>query len=491
MQQPIRRRVFLQAGAATAGSLAAARILPGAEPAGTSPHVADAPSRHGEAAGPSNPTGAAAQLGANTLREPAREVPIVDSAEVVVCGGGPAGVAAAIAAARQGARTRLIEAGGCLGGTWTAGLLSWILDSGNKQGIVREILDALKQRGAARWFGADVGYDVEEMKRLLEQLALSAGVRIRLHTRVVAAAREPAGHIRCVLTESKSGREAFAGRVFVDATGDGDLAAQAGCGFDVGRAESGACQPMSMIVLLAGLDPAQVAPMVRHLAEPAGQGNPKDNLLAELRRAGVEPSYSRPTLLFIRDGLFCLSANHQYGIQAFDADGITAATMAARAELHTMIDALRRLGGRWENLRLVATPEHIGVREGRRVHGLYTVTRDDLIRGARHDDAVCRVTFPVDVHATDTAAGKGYSGEGVRVQPYDIPYRALVAKDLDNLLLAGRLISGDFIAHASYRVTGNAAALGEVAGAAGALAAKSERPPREVPWSEIASAIGR
>jgi len=419
-----------------------------------------------------------------SYNEPAREVPIVERADVLVAGGGPAGVAAALAAARRGVSVRLIESNGCLGGTWTAGLLSWILDSGSKKGILQEIIAELDRRGAVAKYGGDVGYDVETMKLVLDELCLAAGVRVQLHTRVVTA-HAPARRLALAVTESKSGRQAWAADAFVDATGDGDLAALAGCGFDYGREGTGQAQPMSLICLVTGIAPDGVAEFVRGLAEPKGERNPKGRLKAEMERAGVSPSYAQPTLFYIRDGLFCLMANHEYGVAGTDAAQVTQATARGRAEVHTLVNALRGLGGIWKDLRIVATAEHIGVREGRRVRGLYQVTADDLANGARHPDAVCRVNFPVDVHSTDPTHDKGITRERVRAKPYDIPYRALVAKDVYGLLLAGRCISGDFIAHSSYRVTGNAVAMGEAAGAAAALAAKTKRPPHELPWSEI------
>lgn len=424
-----------------------------------------------------------------SFSEPAREIPVADTADVIVAGAGPAGIAAAVAAARRGARTRLIEAGGCLGGTWTAGLLSWILDSGNKGGLTREIIAGLKERGAAARYGGSVGFDVEAMKLLLEEICLESGVLLQLHTRVVAAPRDRGGRLRGVITESKSGRQAWSAGVLVDATGDGDLAAEAGCGFDYGRPGTGKTQPMSLIVLVAGLDPEKVALFVRGLAEPRGEKNPKQRLRKEMERAGVSPSYSSPTLFYIREGLFCLATNHEYGVDGTDAADITRATLRSRAEVNGIVDALRSLEGIWADLRLVVTPEHIGVREGRRIHGRYTVSTEDLLTGARHDDAVCRVTFPVDVHSTDPDSTKGIQREGVRARPYDIPYRALVAKDVDGLLLAGRLISGDFVAHSSYRVTGNAAAMGEAAGVAAALSVAEGLPPHELPWERIRKSL--
>ena len=432
----------------------------------------------------------AAAASADTYRQPARDVRVVDRADVVVCGAGPAGVAAALAAARNGAKTRLIEVGGCLGGVWTAGLLSWILDVANKPGIMRELLDRLAERGASARFGRSVGYDVEQMKLLLEQMCVESGVDVRLHTRVVEAVRDPSNRLALAVTESKSGREAFAGRVFVDATGEGDLAARAGCRFDLGHGHTGRTQPMSMIALVAGVEPDEVAPFVRGLAEPRGEPNPKGRLLAELARAGLKPSYALPTLFCIREGLFCLMANHEYGVSGINADDLTEATVRSRAEVHRLVDGLRSLGGVWKNVRIIATAEHIGVREGRRIHGHYRVTRDDLVAGTRHDDAVCRVTFPVDVHSTDPAKDKGIVTDGVAARHYDIPYRALIARDVDGLLTAGRCISGDFLAHSSYRVTGNAVAMGQAAGTAAALAAKTDRLPQEIPFAELRGLVG-
>ncbi|HAO48016.1 MAG TPA: FAD-dependent oxidoreductase, partial [Runella sp.] len=140
---------------------------------------------------------------------------------------------------------------------------------------------------------------------------------------------------------------------------------------------------------------------------------------------------------------------------------------------------------------IVATPEQIGIRDGRRIQGRYTVTKEDLVVGARHTDAVTRPTFGVDIHATDrkTNEVETISRGGIKMIPYDIPLRALIAKDVDGLMMAGRCISGDFTAHASYRVTGNAVAMGEAAGAVAALAAKSNKLPHEIDWSDAAQLL--
>lgn len=419
--------------------------------------------------------------------ESRQELPVVDQADVVVCGGGPAGVAAAVAAARTGASTRLLEVHGCLGGIWTSGLLVWLLDVANQPGIMTEITGELQRRGVrATRGGTDYAYDVEVMKLLLEEMCGAAGVRLQLHTRAVAAGRDPATGISHAVTESKSGRQAWRAKVFVDATGDGDLAALAGCGFDLGREGTRECQPMSLECLIMGVKADDIATFIG-----GGASEPKKRLLAEMKRAGVDPSYAAPTIFRIRDDLFCLAANHEYGASAIDAAQITQATIRARAELHRIVDALRALGGPWANVRIAATGEQIGVREGRRIHGLYRVTVDDLLAGARHEDAVCRVTFPIDVHSTDPSKGKAYGGENRRTKPYDIPLRALVSRDVENLLVAGRCISGDFLAHSSYRVSGPVVSMGQAAGVTAAIAAKTGRRPKDVPWAEVGPGIER
>ena len=426
---------------------------------------------------------------AGMVQEPAREVPIAGEADVIVCGGGPAGVAAAVAAARKGARTLLLEVHGCLGGVWTAGALSLILDHANKAGIMREIIKMLGDRqGQAitrKGFATSV-YDVEVMKFLLDDLCAEAGVQVHLHTRICAALRGADGRLSAAITESKSGREAFTGKVFIDCTGDGDLATLAGCGYDMGHPETGRLQPMSLMAILTGISPDDMAPYFLEQGDGGGAwAPPKDRLRAEMERGGHSPSYSKPTLFRVRDDLFALMANHEYGVKGTDARDLTRATLHARRELHNLIDGLRSLGGIWKNIRIVATGQQIGVREGRRIRGLYTVTQDDLRDGREHKDAVCRVTFPIDVHSTDAKKEKGIEAAGFRAKPYDIPLRALIAKDVQGLMMAGRCISGDFIAHSSYRVTGNAVAMGEAAGKTAAIAAKTSRLPQAVEIREI------
>jgi hypothetical protein len=419
------------------------------------------------------------------VTEAAREIPVTADADVIVCGAGPAGVTAAIVAARAGAKVRLFETHGALGGVWTNSLLGYLLDF-DKPGFNRELVRRLRERDAVCGEGMNgLSYQPEEMKALLEELCVAAGVKVQLHTRVAAAQRE-SRVLRAIVTESKSGRQAWQAPVFIDTTGDGDLGALAGCEFEIGKDDACPCQPMTMYALLMVKDVSALADLIHPVGNDGRHVGPAAFRDA-LARAGVTPSYGKACIFPIHGNLVLLMANHEYGIDATDAAQVTEATIRARAELHGIVRALREAGGPWEGVQIVATPEQIGIRDGRRIKGRYFMTKEDLISGGRHDDAVVRATFPVDIHALTAEDNRkaAYHDAGVKTQPYDIPLRALIARDVDGLMMAGRCISGDFIAHASYRVTGNAVAMGEAAGATAAVAVKTNAAPHDVPWAAV------
>lgn len=398
-----------------------------------------------------------------TVGEAAAEVPVARETEVLVCGGGPAGIAAALAAATSGARTLLLEKNPFLGGVWTAGALSIVIDGQQKEGLNRVLRETLEAEGAALPYPRHSGwtvYGLEAMKRLLERWMEAAGVEVQLYTQVAAAARED-GAVSGVFTESKSGREFVRAKVTVDATGDGDVAARAGCAYEKGRPSDGKMQPMTLYARVGGLKDGM-------------ERRTEAELLADCRAAGWDPSYERVTLFAQpgQPGIGMLMANHVYGVDATDVRDLTRAERTARAELHEGVRRLRASGlPDWRGVFLIDTGPFIGVREGRRIHGRYMLTQEDLLAGRRFPDAICEVTFGVDIHHCDPREGKGLYN--LRHPSYTVPYRALVARDVERLLLAGRCISGDHVAHASYRVTGDAVAMGEAAGVAAAQAVAS------------------
>ena len=403
---------------------------------------------------------------------------VAGSADVIVAGGGPAGISAAVSFARRGKRVILLETHGCLGGIWTSGLLSLVIDFGRSQ-LANEITRRLEALGArfprrAVLNDANYLYEPEYMKFVCEELCREAGVRFQLHTSVVAVETD-GRNVVAVETESKSGRQRWTAPLFVDATGDGDLAARASCGFERGGDVPGdSDQPASLMALAVAEDGDGLAPFVVNDSRQFGDdgrsvANAKLAFLQELRRVGVDPSYSAPSLFRVRRGLFALMANHEYGVPVDDAAAITAATIRARRELITMARALETKGGSvWRGFRIVATAEQLGHRGARRIHGRYTLTRKDVLEGRRFDDAIAACGFCIDIHTTrreDRRDGVVVTDRGTDadfVQPvYQIPLRACRAKDLDNLYMVGRCISGDFGAQASYRITGAAVAMGE------------------------------
>lgn len=396
----------------------------------------------------------------------------------------PAGIGAALSSARMGARTCLVEHRGCLGGIWTAGLLSLILDAKDKPGIVAEIRARLHSRNAI----AEVRdlYDPEEMKFLLEEMCAEAGIEVRLHTKVSATDVQDR-HLRHIVLEGKEGRFALGASCFIDTTGDGDLAALAGCGFDLGRSSDGLMQPMSLLALIAGV-PDEVRGSNKG-ANGSATCVPKAQFLRMLNEAGDDPSYAAPKLFPLPNGLCTLMANHIYEKTGLDSRDLTVATLTARREIHSTVRAMKKF---WPDVRLVATAEAMGIREGRRIHGLYRITAEDVTKGSRFPDGVTDVRFPVDVHSVKKAEGMGYSNMGIATNAagYDIPLRSLIARDVENLAMAGRCISGDFHAHASYRVTGNAVSTGEAAGVLCAIATREKKALRGVAAQDLLAALG-
>lgn len=370
--------------------------------------------------------------------------------DIVVCGGGSAGAAVALFAAEGGKDVALIEQFGELGGILTSDCLGYVMDAKDKKGFVETLRAAVGTQFEPET--ENFKFDTEQMKYYLERRLVNAGVDIFYFSKIFDADVEN-GKITAVSVLNKDGFLEIRGKIFVDATGDGDVGFFAGCGFEFG-ADGKEGQPMSYLALLTGLDREEVKFFTNNYPGfPIEAG--KKNMLAELKRAGFTPSYLMPTLSYIREGIYNFGVNHQYG-SGIDSKTLTKATIEGRHEVFQAVNALKSLGGIWKNISVIATPTYIGVRDGRRLKGEYTVTVDDLITGAKHEDSVCRVTFNVDVHTKG-----GYENADVKMKPYDIPLRALKAKGIENLYMAGRCISGDYLAHASYRVSGNTFTMGQ------------------------------
>lgn len=395
--------------------------------------------------------------------------------DVIVCGGGPAGVCAAIAAARNGAKTLLVERNGALGGFWISGLLTWIADIDSKSGLVEEIVENMKNFAEGRMEYRDRWYfaaDTEKTKLLFEKMCADAGADIRLYTQVTGVIKD-GRNVKGITTESKSGAEYFTGKIIIDATGDGDVGALAGCRTELGD-ENGHMQPASMIVHIAGVKNSDLEKL--YSDNPGISKNAC--ILKELQRAGVEPSYIHPLMapVSVENNLFAFMVNHEYGVNACDAKSLTKATMHARDEIYGYVNSLKSLGGMWKDIYISQSAPNIGVREGRRIRGRYYLTlENDLTVGSEHYDGVCKVTYNMDIHPVkmNFELQQVKKNHRVPTKPYEIPLRSLIAEDVDGLMMAGRCISGDFYSHGNFRVGGNASKTGEAAGYAAAYSIKN------------------
>jgi glycine/D-amino acid oxidase-like deaminating enzyme len=430
---------------------------------------------------PPHPMGIAA--GRASVREAVRETPVRATCDVLVVGGGPAGVGAALAAANTGARTLLIERYGLLGGMWTAGLVNPFFEATRNGWIVAEIVRRLRDAGAWRTWRSSHTFDPEVMQRELERMVSEAGVGLLYHSLCVDAVVQDGG-VRGVIVESKAGREAILADVVVDCTGDGDVAARAGAPFEFGRLGDGLVQPMTLMFEIDGTGdfsqdsaPALFDEMTRAIEE---QG------------LGIHLPFGRanyvPWIIALPAAdCAAVQLTHVYRLNPLDPSDLTAGTVEARRQAAEAVEVLRHVPG-LRNVRLRRTAAQIGVRETRRVVGRYQLSLDDLIAGRRFPDGVAACAFGVDIH--EPAPGTGVpSGHGARMLPYEIPYRCLVPADLDGLLVAGRCISGTHEAHASYRVTGTCVATGQAAGLAAAWSSARAIPPSQIDGAELRGAL--
>lgn len=382
--------------------------------------------------------------------------------DIIVCGGGPSGVAAALSSAKNGAKTLLIEQGGCLGGFWTQGLLTWLIDTFDKGALLDEVMDRLEMTADGKRFPNISRFtaDSEKTKLEFERMCKKSGVDILYHTFVSGAVTENR-RVKSVLTESKSGHVYFDATVFIDATGDGDLGYHCGASYEIGN-EEGVTQPMSLVAHIDGVTFSGTAYDSRYTENKAV----KARTLEDMAKSNIVPSYRSPLIAILSEKYNTIGfmVNHEYGC-GLNAKDITEGTIHAREEIHTIADGLREQGGVWKDLRITATADMIGVREGRRIKGLYQITADDVSEGKSFDDGICTVTFNTDIHALHPEKDKAFENRyGKKHPPYQIPLRSLISADFDNLMMAGRCISGDFVAHSSYRVGGPAFRTGEVAG---------------------------
>lgn len=392
--------------------------------------------------------------------------PVAGRFDVIVVGGGPAGSCAAIAAARRGAKTLLIERQNCLGGMWTSGFINPIFDHENKNGIMRELINELDEKGF--WGGFwNESMNYEHMKHLLEQKCVEAGVKLLFQTSFSKAVME-GNTITGVICESVSGRKAYFADFVVDCSGDALCAISAGA--NVVKENGETRQAMTLMFLVGNVPQAYRNGALL-----------KDIFIAMFKKAGKPLPFNMPYLITSPNSRFgAIQYTHMYGLDPFSAEDLTAAAIEGRRQMIEAVELLKRYDAAFSDLDLICSSQVMGVRESVQVVGEYTLTADDLLSGASFPDGITKAAFNIDIHTQSNL------GQDVRsVKPYEIPFRCLIPKGIHHLLVAGKTISGTHEAMASFRVTANCAAMGEAAGIAASHCAKHRTDVRSITIREL------
>lgn len=400
--------------------------------------------------------------------------------DLVVVGGGCAGIAAALSAVREGARVALVERMGYLGGTSTSVLDSFygFFTPGEPPrrvvgGVAQEIEQTLVTRGRAFYRenahggGIGVGYDPEELKDLLDDLAERDGVEVFLHTDLVGA-RSTGRHVEAVQLISRGEPFTVEAGAYVDASGDASLVHLAG-GTYTNASTGSRRQAMTTTMRLTGVDhllarsfPREQLPEFVRVGRASGRyAVPHDDI--HVHRSSVETGAHA---LVTRIG----------GYDATDALELSKAERAGRRQAREYLRLLRDHVPGYAHAELVSYGTHIGVRDSRRAIGDYVLTTEDVLKGRIFPDVVAQSGSPIEIQASDEADWRHLADDRV----YDIPLRSLITADFDNLLVAGRCLSADTEAQASARLMAQCMAMGQAAGTAAALALSAGTPVRDV-----------
>jgi hypothetical protein len=397
--------------------------------------------------------------------------------DLIVVGGGFAGVTAALEAARHGVKVLLVEKYNCLGGAAVNCLVMpfmnfWTNDprTDEKQyltgDLFMEMVAELRKLGAMD----DIrSFDEEPLKLVLNRMCLRYGVELLFNTTVVGVQME-SGKLLSLQAWGKSRMLRLCADRYIDATGDGELSVLAGCRYRVGRESDGLCQPMTLCFRLGGVD------LKRYLAAKPGI-NP---LYQQFQAEGKIKNPRENVLTFrtLHDDVLHFNTTRIVKLDPTDPMDVTKAELEAREQVFEMYQFLKENVDGLENSYVLSTAMQIGIRESRMIEGEYTLTVEDLKSLARFPDAIAVANYDIDIHNPEgTGTSHYYFGKG---EWYEIPYRCLLPKDCENLLVAGRCISSDHEAQASYRIMPYCAELGQAAGAAVSVALQDKMPLRDI-----------
>jgi hypothetical protein len=437
-------------------------------------------------------------LSSKTIEEPARQIPLYGEYDIVVLGGGPAGIAAAVAAARAGRRTLLIERYGFLGGMGTAagvtnfcGLHANVHGEMHRvvQGIASELLDRIDRLGGLNAPHLILGkifaqaYDTAAYKIAADDLLAAHKVDILFHALGAGVVMHDERRINAVMVETKGGRQAVRAGIFIECSGDGDLAAWAGAPFEIGDNNGSMLYP-SMMFRLNGIDPEKAGeawrtiPALMEQAEAAGTHRfPRKAAIVRPQRHGIEWRVNF-TQLARPDGT---------AVNGLEPDDLTRGEIDGRRQAIQAFEFLRSVPG-FENSYIVDLPPQLGIRETRRVVGGYMLSGDDVLGCASFPDSIGVNGWPMEQHVAGNVIFKfppipesrGFN---------ELPYRMLVPDGVDNLLMAGRCASMTHDGQSAARVSGACFAMGEAVGMAAALALSGNTIPRDIAVEKLQQAL--
>lgn len=433
------------------------------------------------------------------------DAPVIAEVDVLVCGGGPAGIGAALAAARNGARTMLIEQQGCLGGVATSSLIGTWFGSYSRdgrypviEGVFSEIVDRLVAQGAAKpptndldggsaysgyapWHRGTVPFEFEAAKRLFDDMIAEAGITLRYFTTALYPQMDN-GRIRGMFVASKAGIEYVRTQTVVDATGDADVAYRADCPMLIGLEEEGHrgwMSPGAMSFVLEDVDARAFGDYCR-----AGDYRFR-KLIGDLRARGEWP---------FSDGIFIAfelpdprryyvkvsPTTHEQGFDGTDPTILTLGMTRGRAAVETLLNILQKHFPGFANARLSQTAPVIGVRNTRRIIGEYQVTVADVRSGVHFDDTIGLTGYHWDMATPDSTEQRMLHKVEIAIPYATIPYRCIIPRGVDNLLAPGRAISAEWDVLGPFRIMPAAFAMGQGAGTAAALAAADGSAMRDV-----------
>lgn len=440
------------------------------------------------------------------IEEPARRIPVVRDVDVLVVGGGAAGIGAAVGASRAGARTLLVERNGFLGGVATAVMMTtWNVPSRCLAGVSRELFESLLKRGGAIDGGPTIPYDPETFKEVAEGACLEAGVELLYYTWMAAPLRD-GDTLHGVVVENKSGRQALAARVTVDCSGDADVAAAAGVPCVKGREKDGKMRPLTILFRLGNVDIRRVVEYARthpdqFTADPNFQLLDLDrglvrisgffDLVAEARARGEldkDCHYIRFEGVFPDRGTLFVNTTRVYGRDGTSAWDLTEGSIEARRQMDQLLRFLVLKVPGCERAFRIDASSSIGVRETRRIRGEHLLTEEDILAGRAYDDTVVKAWRHHGAgrnwHSPDGAEGAPsdptYRTMTTGLQSFEVPYGCLVPLEVEGLVAAGRIISQTHEADMWTRGMYCCGMTGQCAGVAAALAARGGVAPRRL-----------